>query len=230
MIDICIPAGNEKELLEKAGQLGYQGVVFLYQFKTNSEVQKKKNELKNFKNVFVGTYVNAKSVSDVRKLENLYKDSDLIAVSCQTEELARLASECRFVDIIFEITLPTGKDGLKYRYSNFNAIIANMMKEHKQSYAVSFSHLLAFEGKQRVKILGREMQNVYLCRRKIPIVVASYIRQKYYQMRQLILARVLDLEWLPIVLLKKFQKFFVRFALSLNVHLRVPLQSSQCQS
>ena len=174
MIDICIPAGNEKELLEKAGQLGYQGVVFLYQFKTNSEVQKKKNELKNFKNVFVGTYVNAKSVSDVRKLENLYKDSDLIAVSCQTEELARLASECRFVDIIFEITLPTGKDGLKYRYSNFNAIIANMMKEHKQSYGVSFSHILAFEGKQRVKILGREMQNVYLCRRKIPIVVASF--------------------------------------------------------
>lgn len=182
MIDICIPAGNETELLEKAGKLGYSSVVFLYPFKTASEIQKKKNELKNLKNVFVGTYIRAKIASDIRKLEKLHRDSDLIAVSCQNEDLARLASECRFVDLVFEITLPTGKDGLKYRYSNLNAVIANMMKEHKQSYGLSFSHLLAFEGKQRAKVLGREMQNVYLARRKIPIITASFA-SKPEQMR-----------------------------------------------
>ncbi len=177
MIDICIPAGNEAAFLEKAGQLGYQHVVMLYPFKNNTEIQKKKAELKNLKNVFIGTYLHAKTAGEIRKLEKIHRDSDLIAVSCQNEDIVRFASECRFVDVIFEITTASVRDRLDYRISNMNAVIANAMRENKQAYALSFAHLLGSSGKDRAKILGREIQNIQLVRRKTSILFASFARQ-----------------------------------------------------
>ena len=176
-IDICIPKNNEEELLKKAKELGYSEIVFLYSFKSKAEILNKKNEIKKVKSglkVYVGAFILARSVSDIKKLQNLYLDADLIAVSAQNEELVRLAAETPFVDVIFGVTTSVGKDHFQYRRSNFNAVIANIMKEHKRSYALSFAHLLSFSGAARAKVLGREMQNIYFARRKIPMIVASF--------------------------------------------------------
>src|SRR3989344_1024915 len=135
-IDICIPKNNEEELLKRAKELGYSEIVFLYGFKSKAEILNKKNEIKKVKSglkVYVGAFILARSVSDIKKLQNLYLDADLIAVSAQNEELVRLAAETPFVDVIFGVTTSVGKDHFQYRRSNFNAVIANIMKEHKRS-------------------------------------------------------------------------------------------------
>ncbi len=179
-IDICIPNGNESELIARAKELGYSGMVFLYQNKTRDEISQRRAALKAISKgfpSFVGTYVVARKPIDVRKLQALYIDSDLIAVSAQSEDLVRFASESPFVDIIFEINwIATGRDHFEYRRSNLNAVIADLMKKNKQSYALSFCPFLSFESYARAKVLGREMQNIRFCRRKLPVIVASFAR------------------------------------------------------
>ena len=172
-IDICIPNGNELELIARARELGYNSIVFLYQNKTRSDIIQRR---KQFPDAKIGTYVIAHKSADIRKLQLLYLDSDIIAVSAQSEELVRFASESPFVDMVFEITNSSGREHFEYRRSNFNAIIANLMREHKQAYALSFSHLLNFEHSVRAKVLGREMQNIRFSRRKSPIIIASFAR------------------------------------------------------
>jgi len=178
-IDICISNGNESALIARAKELGYSGIIFLYENKIRSDISQRRVKLKSISGnfpTFVGTYVVARKPIDIRKLQALYLDSDIIAVSAQDEDLVRFASEQPFVDLVFEITNPSGRDHFEYRRSNFNAIIADLMKEHKQAYALSFAHLLNFEHSNRAKVVGREMQNIRFSRRKIPIITASFAR------------------------------------------------------
>lgn len=178
-IDICIPQNNERELIARAVKFGYNSIVFLYPNKTRNDIIQRKAKLKSLAGnfpVFVGTYITARKPVDIRKLQSLYLDSDIIAVSAQNENLVRFASESPFVDMVFEITNPSGREHFEYRHSNLNAVIAGLMKKNKQSYALSFAHLLNFERFNRAKLLGREMQNIRFVRRKIPVIIASFAR------------------------------------------------------
>lgn len=167
MIDICLPKDNEKELLEQAKKLGYKEVVFLYS--TKKELLEKKKKYKK-----VGFYLRAKKISDLKKLDSVYLEADLIAVSSQDESIIRAAAENPRIDLLFEITSATGKDHLHYRYSGLNEIVVNIAKKSRQSYGLSFRYFLEQKPEARAKILGRELQNIRLTRRKIPIIIASF--------------------------------------------------------
>jgi len=184
-IDILVPQNNEKELLARARELGYSDVIFLYPFKSRGEILEKK---KKFPNTKIGTFILANRPSDLKKLPNLYLDSDLIAVQTFAENIVRSAATNPRIDIICGITTSHGRDHLEYRRSNLNAIVANIMKDNKMSYGLNFSHLYVGKGigcypsYALAKILGREMQNIRLTRRKIPIVFASFASD-VWQMR-----------------------------------------------
>jgi RNase P/RNase MRP subunit p30 len=181
-IDILVPQNNEKELLARARELGYSDVVFLYPFKSRGEILEKK---KKFPNTKIGTFILANRASDLKKLPNLYLDSDLIAVQTFAEDIVRSAANNPRIDIICGITTAHGRDHLEYRRSNLNAIVANIMKDNKMSYGLNFAQLYAGKGTGSyplAKILGREMQNIRLTRRKIPIVFASFASD-VWQMR-----------------------------------------------
>src|SRR3989344_3542391 len=156
-LDICLPDGNEQELISRAKELKYDAVVFLYRFKSRGEILKKREELR-----------------DVKNLDKLYLDSDLVGAIAQTEELVRVCAENPRIDFVFEITTGSGREHTHYRYSNMTSVITGLMKKNKCSYAISFSQILNAEGSVRAKILGRIMQNVRLLRRKIPILSASF--------------------------------------------------------
>ncbi len=167
MIDICLPKGNEKGLSEQAKELGYGEVVFLYP--TRGELLEKKK-------VFpaVGFYLRAEKISDLKKINSVYLEADLTAVSSQDESVIRAAASNPKVDLLFEITSASGKDHLHYRRSGVNDIVVNIAKKSGQSYGLSFRHFLEQKPIARAKILGREMQNIRLARRKIPIIIASF--------------------------------------------------------
>jgi len=184
-IDICIPQNNEAELIARAKEFGYDSIVFLYTNKTRGDISQRKEKLKAISKgfpSFVGTYIVANRPADIRKLQQLYLDSDIIAVSAQNEDLVRFAAESPFVDMVFAVTNASGRDHFEYRRSNFNAIIADLMKKNKQSYALSFAHLLSFEHYNRAKVIGREMQNIRFTRRKVQIAMASFANTPW-QMR-----------------------------------------------
>jgi|SRR3989338_1033315 len=176
-LDICLPDGNEQELISRAKELKYDAVVFLYRFKSRGEILKKREELRDVNILaYIGTYLEVKSPRDLKNLDKLYLDSDLVGAIAQTEELVRVCAENPRIDFVFEITTGSGREHTHYRYSNMTSVITGLMKKNKCSYAISFSQILNAEGSVRAKILGRIMQNVRLLRRKIPILSASFAR------------------------------------------------------
>lgn len=186
LIDICIPQNNEAELARKAKELGYEAVVFLYEFADRNKILNKKSELKKLKTdlkIYVGTFIRAGKAADLKNLQKIYSDSDLIAVQTFEENVVRSAVTSQFIDVICGITTSRGRDHFDYRRGNLDAVMANLMKEHKISYGLNFAHFLAGKGTGTgashplAKILGREVQNIQLTRRKTPILFASFARE-----------------------------------------------------
>jgi len=178
MIDICLPANNEKELINRARELGYKELVFLYQFKSRKELQVKKAKYPDIK---IGIHFTPKR-GEVKISNQLYLEADLIAVSSHNENIIRAAVSNPKVDLVFGVPTSVGKDHTHYRYSNFNEIFANLAKQNKVRYAIDFSQLLENQGIARARLWGREAQNTRLSRRKLPIIIASFAKNKW-QMR-----------------------------------------------
>src|SRR3989344_2658092 len=139
MIDICLPDRNEAELINRAKELGYKAVAFLYEFKSRGEILKKREELKDLKfPVYIGTYLEVKSPRDLKNLDKLYLDSDMLAAIAQKEELVRLCAENPRIDFVFEISTGTGKEHTHYRNSNMTSIIAEIMKKKERRRSKNF--------------------------------------------------------------------------------------------
>lgn len=175
MVDICLPENNEKQLIKQAQELGTKQLVFLYPLKSVKEIQAKK---KQFPNVCIGIYLKPRK-SQVKLSNQLYLESDLVAVSSQNENIIRAAVSNPKIDLVFGVPSSAGKEHTHFRYSNFNEIFANLAKQNKVSYAVDFSQILESKDVARAKLFGREMQNVKLCRRKVPVIIASFAKDKW---------------------------------------------------
>ena len=184
MFDILTPNNNEKELLDRAIELGITHTVLLY--KSISELKRKKSDFSNtYRTIYIhfGLLFAPKNSGEARKInERFYLETDLIAATSQDERITRALCENPMIDVVFGAATSFGRDALDYRRSGMNAILANLMKEHKQSYAISFANILQEVGARRAKLLGREMQNIQLTRRKIPLIIASFASD-VHQMR-----------------------------------------------
>ena len=194
--DLLLPRENEAELASEASKLGITP-VFLYPFKDRKELQHKKDALKKtIKDIhYVGVYVIPKHAGELKKIAKLWLEADFLAV-INPGELVRLAVSNPRIDAVFRVPTIIGRDSTEYRKSNWNAILTNIAVSNRVSYGIDFSYFLENSGYSLAKILGREMQNVRLCRRKSKILIAS-LAQNAWQLRMpdnlSALARVLGL-------------------------------------
>lgn len=182
-LDIVLPNGNERELAEQAAKLGIF-LIFLYPFRERKDIQKKKDELKKTLRDFphyVGIYTIPKHAGELKRAAKLWLEADFVAV-INPGELARLAVSNPRIDAVFRVPNVMGRDNPEYRKSNFNAILANLSMQNKVAYGIDFSYLLENSGYPLAKLIGREMQNVRLCRRKTKILIAS-MAQNAWQLR-----------------------------------------------
>jgi len=180
-IDICLPNNNEKELIKRAKELGYSQLVFLYQFKSVKAIQEKK---KLFPEQKIGLVLFPKKAFGITKLPlKLACEADLVAAASADINVIRAILGHKNIDIAFNVPNDWGRDNPHYRYSNFNQVFANIAKKNDTIYCINFSRLSEKEGKDRAKLLGREMQNIRICRRKIPIIMASFAKNEW-QMRK----------------------------------------------
>jgi len=184
-LDILLPRENEAELAREASKLGITP-VFLYSFRDRKEIQKKRDELKktlrDSPEFYVGVYTIPKHTVDIKKLaKQFWLEADFLAV-INPGELVRLAVSNPRIDAVFRVPTIMGRDSTEYRKSNWNAILTNIAVSNKVSYGIDFSYFLENSGYSLAKILGREMQNVRLCRRKTKILIAS-LAQNAWQLR-----------------------------------------------
>lgn len=172
--DLLLPRENEAELAREAKELGITP-IFLYPFKDKKEIQRKRDELKKTlgESHFVGVYTVPKSLGDIKRLaKQFWLSADFLAV-INPGELVRLAVSNPRIDAVFRVPSIIGRDSTEYRRSNFNAILANIASQNKVAYGIDFSYFLENSGYSLAKLLGREMQNIRLCRRKTKILMAS---------------------------------------------------------
>jgi RNase P/RNase MRP subunit p30 len=181
--DLLLPRENEAELATAAKE---QGIIpiFLYPFRDKKEIQRKRDELnKTIRDShFVGVYTIPRSAGDIKRLaKQFWLSADFLAV-INPGELVRLAISNPRIDAVFRIPTIIGRDSTEYRKSNWNAILTNIAVQNKVTYGIDFSYFLENSGYSLAKILGREMQNVRLCRRKTKILIAS-MAQNVWQLR-----------------------------------------------
>lgn len=182
-LDLLIPKENEAELANEASKLGITP-VFLYAFRDKHEIAKKREELKKILRdspFHVGIYVIPKHAGELKRIAKLWLEADFLAV-INPGELVRLAVSNPRIDAVFRVPTIIGRDSLEYRKSNWNAILTNIANQNKVSYGIDFSYFLENSGYSLAKLLGREMQNVRLCRRKTKILIAS-MAQNVWQLR-----------------------------------------------
>ncbi len=183
MIDICLPKNNEEEIIARAGELGYSCLVFLYDFDQRAQIQQKKKELEKFKSKIdtkVGIYLRPRTISQLKKqLNYFYMEADFMAVCSSKEEIVREAVSSPKADAVFDVATASGRDAPHYRNSGFNQVLADLAGKNKVAYGVDFSQILDLEGWPRAKLWGREAQNMHICRRKLPIIIASFAKNQW---------------------------------------------------
>jgi len=170
--DLLLPKDNEASLADAAEKLGIVP-IFLYNFRDAREILKKREQLKALGIPYhVGIYVKPRSSGDIKKAAKLWIAADFLAV-IDPGELVRAAVSNPKVDAVFRVPSSVSRDALEYRRSNWNSILSGIAQKNKVAYGIDFSYFVQSSGYKLAKIFGREMQNVLLCRRKIPVLIAS---------------------------------------------------------
>ncbi len=172
--DIVFPKNNEDKFVDFADKLGIKALCFVYDF-SSFDIKKfnkfKDNALKNSKiHIFLGL-----RIKDLTKARKAKKIADIVL----TNNRERKFFERKEMDIIYDLECSELSDPIHYRESGLNQVLCKLLKEKKISLGIAFSTLLN-DDKNRVKFLGRIMQNIKLIRKyKINSIIASFANDPY---------------------------------------------------
>lgn len=167
--DLLIPKNNEKELLLRAKELGWEKVIFLKEFKSKEEVNQYRETWKD-----VGLLVKVTSRKDLYIIDKLRNSVDVVvAVSDGSEEVNRIIVEAKKIDYVFGLETASGRDHTHYRRGGVNQVVARFMHENGQKYGMSFSRYLDEE--KRALLFGRWKFNAKILKKfKVPVEVFSF--------------------------------------------------------
>ncbi len=115
---------------------------------------------------------------DVRKSvpSSLVREK-VVIVQGGDDKVNRRAVSSKKVDILLDPHLGKKEDKVKQRNSGLNQVLCKLAKEN--NVAIGFSFYSVLYAKDRVKLVGRMMQNVKLCRKyKVKMVIGSFARSE----------------------------------------------------
>jgi len=169
MIDIVIPNNNEEEFILIAGRIGYDTLIFLYNFSEYSEKQKN-NTIKSGKiKIYTGILADKKNID---KVKNRFRNKGVF-VAIKSSNIDREVIERPKADLIFSLEENSKKDFMHQRGSGLNHIMCKLA--HDNSLIIGFSLSSLLHSEKKYIILGRMMQNIKLCRKyKVKTAIASF--------------------------------------------------------
>lgn len=149
---------NLEEFLEKAEDLGYAGIVFIFPWQKNAlpiikaEIERVSKEFKT--KPYFGFYV--KSVAEFKQAAKLRKYYDVLAVKGGNSRLNRLAVDKKEVDILLHPEKGRKDSGL-------NHIFARLASKNQTAIEINFHEVLT--APQRHEIISKIMTNVMLSKK-----------------------------------------------------------------
>jgi len=173
MKDIVLPNNNEKKFIEIAGKLGYNELIFLYDY--NEFLKKQNNKFDGKIKIKLGI------LSDPRNIYNLKNKFKNVLITIKSSENDREIIEKSKADLVFSLESTGKKDFMHQRGSGLNQVMCKLAKENNVAIGFSFSSIL--NSSKKYEILGRISQNIRLCRKyKVKTAIASFA-SKPYEMR-----------------------------------------------
>ncbi|MBW2966441.1 hypothetical protein KY342_05040, partial [Candidatus Woesearchaeota archaeon] len=176
MIDIVFPNKNEAKFIEKAEQLDYSCLCFVYEYRKDLDVIKeliKKEQKKTKVKLYFGLLVETKQVSKARNV------TDFVLAKSTGDD--QVVFEKLKPDMIYDLELAAKKDKLNFRLSGLNQVLCKLAEKNKVIVGFSFSSILS--SKNRSLILGRIIQNIRFCRKYNVITSFSSFAKAPFEMR-----------------------------------------------
>lgn len=99
-----------------------------------------------------------------KEIEKLAKEGKEVIVRGDSIDFNRLILENRKVNVLV-LSHNEGKDRLKQRDSGLNEVLCGIAKKNNISFAFDMKELNIEDKKQKGKILGRMMQNIFLMKK-----------------------------------------------------------------
>lgn len=131
--DIVFPNNNEQEFINQMDNLGYDGLIFIYEKQLPKNIQKKTN-IHYIKQNTKGFINNPK----------------------------RDGFESKQTKLIYNQEIQEKSDFIHHRNSGLNHVLANLAKQKDILIGFNFNNILRTTKKQRAKIIGRQKQNIRL--------------------------------------------------------------------
>jgi len=169
MIDVVIPKDNEKEFVLIAGKLGYDSLLFLYDYSNYLLKQKEFENEKNKIKIFIGILADEK---DMDRIKNKFKGKKIL-IAIKSSNNSREVIEKSKANLIFSFEDSNRRDFIHHRASGLNHIMCKLA--HQKNITIGFSLSSILNSKNRPQTLGRMMQNIKLCRKyKVKTIIASF--------------------------------------------------------
>ncbi len=129
-----------------------------------------KKELEN-SNLFFVDLITSKNPKELKKKIDIGKG--FVVVKGGDDEVNRISLESRRTDILLSPEFNRERDFIHFRNSGLNQVLCKLAKKNEIAIGFSFSDLMNARNKEI--ILGRMMQNVFLCRKfKVRMVIGSF--------------------------------------------------------
>ena len=171
--DVVFPRENEKEFIKLASRLSYNGLFFVYKYDKNKDYEKKIKKLQKHTKLKL-SYGFIISLKDTNKIK---KTKALIFIKSSSKN--RFVIEKNKANVLFALEEHTKEDFIHHRASGLNHVLCKLASKNKIIIGFSFNSILK-SSKNSYKILGRIMQNIWLCRKyKIKTLTASFAEQPY---------------------------------------------------
>ena len=148
-------------------KIGYSYLCFCYELKDLKNIKKITNKKIN---------IHYAALAKPRQVQEARKISDLVIV--KSSDKNRAVFEHLKPDVIFSLEDSPKPDHIYFRNSGLNQVYCKYAKKNNIIIGISFDLIL--NSKNRVKILGRVMQNIRLCKKyKVPIAICSFTSNPY---------------------------------------------------
>lgn len=180
-VDIVFPNNNEKKFLELAPKLGYDGLCFVYEFKTKKDFAEQIKKIEKLKqktslSLFIGALTKPKQTSSVKS----FSDIIIVSASAQSQKENRYVLEKPRADILFGLELEPRKDSMHHKNSGLNQVLCALATKNRTMIGFPLSILMEKKDMLRTIFMGRASQNIRFCRKyKCDMIIASFARTSF---------------------------------------------------
>ncbi len=163
MLDFVFPHNNEEDFLRMGRSLGFDNLVFIYDY--GVKIAQAKEKIKEF-----GLLALPKNIKNAKKHTKyvLVQNPDRHVIEKNTDFVA------------FNLENTGKRDFIHHRASGLNHTACRFASQNNVTMAFSFNLILDNKGEQRSKIIGRMKQNIRICNKyKVKTILASFASDPY---------------------------------------------------